>query len=173
MKQRVAIARALAMQPDILLMDEPFAALDALTRRNMQEELGRLWEELRFTLLFVTHSIEEALVVGNRILLLSPHPGQVRAELNSHQFGLASAGSVEFQAATQRIHGLLFGEAEEASAATEAVPVPDAPATPNVIPAQAGIHRPRDVTTGMAYPTVNRRIRGHGGDEMRTGEKSV
>ncbi|MET0264856.1 MAG: ABC transporter ATP-binding protein [Duganella sp.] len=109
MKQRVAIARALAMQPEVLLMDEPFAALDALTRRNMQEELGRLWEELRFTLLFVTHSIEEALVVGNRVLLLSPHPGQVRAELNSHQFGLDSAGSAEFQAATQRIHGLLFG----------------------------------------------------------------
>jgi NitT/TauT family transport system ATP-binding protein len=111
MKQRVAIARALAMQPEVLLMDEPFAALDALTRRNMQEELGRLWEELRFTLLFVTHSIEEALVVGNRILLLSPHPGQVRAELNSHQFGLHSAGGEEFQAAAQRIHGLLFGAA--------------------------------------------------------------
>jgi NitT/TauT family transport system ATP-binding protein len=110
MKQRVAIARALAMQPEVLLMDEPFAALDALTRRKMQEELGRLWEELRFTLLFVTHSIEEALVVGNRILLLSPHPGQVRAELNSHQFDLVSAGSAEFQAASQRIHGLLFGE---------------------------------------------------------------
>ncbi len=109
MKQRVAIARALAMQPEVLLMDEPFAALDALTRRNMQEELGRLWQELRFTLLFVTHSIEEALVVGNRILLLSPHPGQVRAELNCHQFGLDSAGSAEFQAATRRIHSLLFG----------------------------------------------------------------
>ena len=110
MKQRVAIARALAMQPEVLLMDEPFAALDALTRRKMQEELSRLWEELRFTLVFVTHSIEEALVVGNRILLLSPHPGRVRAELNSHQFGLHSAGSVEFQAASSRIHGLLFDE---------------------------------------------------------------
>lgn len=118
MKQRVAIARALAMQPEVLLMDEPFAALDALTRRKMQEELSRLWEELRFTLVFVTHSIEEALVVGNRILLLSPHPGRVRAELNSHQFGLHSAGSVEFQAASSRIHGLLFDE--------EVVPVPQA-----------------------------------------------
>ena len=78
MKARVAIARALAMQPKILLMDEPFAALDALSRRKMQEELLLLWEEVRFTLLFVTHSIEEALVVGNRILLLSPHPGRVR-----------------------------------------------------------------------------------------------
>ena len=110
MKQRVAIARALAMQPEVLLMDEPFAALDALTRRKMQEELSRLWQELRFTLVFVTHSIEEALVVGNRILLLSPHPGRVRAELNSHQFGLHSAGSAEFQAASSRIHGLLFDE---------------------------------------------------------------
>jgi NitT/TauT family transport system ATP-binding protein len=109
MKARVAIARALAMQPEILLMDEPFAALDALTRRQMQQELQTLWEEIRFTMLFVTHSIEEALVVGNRILLLSPHPGRVRAELNSHQFGLHSAGSPEFQAATARIHGLLFG----------------------------------------------------------------
>lgn len=118
MKQRVAIARALAMQPDILLMDEPFAALDALTRRKMQEELQALWEEVRFTLLFVTHSIEEALVVGNRILLLSPHPGRVRAELNSHQFGLHSAGSDEFQASTARIHRLLFEQppAEKAEA---------------------------------------------------------
>ena len=112
MKARVAIARALAMQPAVLLMDEPFAALDALTRRSMQEELQSLWDDTGFTMLFVTHSIEEALVVGNRILLLSPHPGRVRAELNSHQFSLASAGSVEFQAATQRIHGLLFGDDE-------------------------------------------------------------
>ena len=122
MKQRVAIARALAMQPEVLLMDEPFAALDALTRRRMQEELGRLWEELRFTLLFVTHSIEEALVVGNRILLLSPHPGQVRAELNSHQFDLVSAGSAEFQAAAQRIHKLLFGPVVPAQAGPHAEP---------------------------------------------------
>ncbi|MBS0452569.1 MAG: ABC transporter ATP-binding protein [Proteobacteria bacterium] len=108
MKQRVAIARALAMQPRVLLMDEPFAALDALTRRKMQEELLALWEEARFTLLFVTHSIEEALVVGNRIALLSPHPGRMRAEINSHDFGLASQGSAQFQAAAQRIHDLLF-----------------------------------------------------------------
>jgi NitT/TauT family transport system ATP-binding protein len=110
MKARVAIARALAMQPDILLMDEPFAALDALTRRRMQEELQTLWEEVGFTMLFVTHSIEEALVVGNRILLLSPHPGRVRAEINSHQFDLAASGSPAFQAAAQRIHRLLFGD---------------------------------------------------------------
>ena len=110
MKQRVAIARALAMRPKVLLMDEPFAALDAMTRRRMQEELLELWDEERFTLLFVTHSIEEALVVGNRILVLSPHPGRVRAELNAHQFGLHSLGSEAFQAQAQHIHALLFDE---------------------------------------------------------------
>jgi len=111
MKQRVAIARALAMQPKILLMDEPFAALDALTRRKMQEELLDLWREVRFTLLFVTHSIEEALIVGSRIAVLSPHPGQVRAEINSHAFDLGSMGSPEFQQAVGRLHALLFDEA--------------------------------------------------------------
>ncbi|MBS0355850.1 MAG: ABC transporter ATP-binding protein [Proteobacteria bacterium] len=110
MKQRVAIARALAMQPRVLLMDEPFAALDALTRRKMQEELLTLWDEVRFTLLFVTHSIEEALVVGNRIGLLSPHPGRMRAEINSHHYGLHSLGGADFQASAQRIHRLLFDE---------------------------------------------------------------
>ena len=82
MKQRAAIARALAMEPRILLMDEPFAALDALTRAQMQDELLQLWSETHFTVLFVTHSISEALRIGTRILVLSAHPGQVRAELN-------------------------------------------------------------------------------------------
>ena len=121
MKQRVAIARALAMQPRVLLMDEPFAALDALTRRRMQEELMALWDDVRFTLLFVTHSIEEALVLGSRILLLSPHPGRVRAELNAHAFDLHSQGSAAFQSASRRIHDLLFdtpplAQAERAAA---------------------------------------------------------
>jgi len=82
MKQRTAIARAMAMEPDVLLMDEPFAALDALTRRRLQDELLRLWDDLRFTMLFVTHGIDEATRIGSRILLLSPHPGQVRAEFS-------------------------------------------------------------------------------------------
>ncbi len=120
MKQRVAIARALAMQPRVLLMDEPFAALDALTRRRMQEELMALWDDVRFTLLFVTHSIEEALVLGSRILLLSPHPGRVRAELNAHAFDLHSQGSAAFQAASRRIHDLLFDPPPLAQAARAA-----------------------------------------------------
>ncbi len=96
MKQRVAIARGMAMEPKILLMDEPFAALDAMTRARMQEELLRLWDETKFTVLFVTHSIPEALRIGSRILLLSAHPGQVKAEVNS-------AGSDE-----ARIESMLF-----------------------------------------------------------------
>jgi len=112
MKQRVAIARALAMQPRVLLMDEPFAALDALTRRRMQEELLELWEQVRFTLLFVTHSIDEALLVGSRIGVLTPRPGRLRAEINAHAFGFDSQGGADFQAGAQRIHHLLFGEAK-------------------------------------------------------------
>jgi NitT/TauT family transport system ATP-binding protein len=83
MKQRVAIARAMAMRPQILLMDEPFASLDALTRAKMQDDLLQLCTESQFTVLFVTHSIPEALRIGNRILLLSAHPGRVKAELES------------------------------------------------------------------------------------------
>jgi NitT/TauT family transport system ATP-binding protein len=78
----------------------------------MQEELLRLWDEASFTLLFVTHSIEEALIVGNRILLLTPHPGRVRAELNSHQFTKDSSGRTDFQQSVARIHRLLFEDTE-------------------------------------------------------------
>jgi len=107
MKQRVAIARGMAMEPDILLMDEPFAALDALTRRHMQDELLRLWRDTRFTVLFVTHSIAEAIKIGNRILLLSPHPGRVKAEIS----GVADLSPSEAAALEARIHEILFDEA--------------------------------------------------------------
>ena len=116
MKQRVAIARALAMKPRVLLMDEPFAALDALTRRRMQDELLALWEQERFTLLFVTHSIEEALIVGHRVLVLSPHPGRVRAELNAQ--GLTPA---QRAAQANRIERLLFGDRAAVDAISEPV----------------------------------------------------
>ena len=108
MKQRVAIARGMAMEPDILLMDEPFAALDALTRRKMQEELLQLWDDTHFTVLFVTHSIAEAITIGNRILLMSPHPGQVKAELDSVPRG--GVGSEPAKALENRIHDLLFAD---------------------------------------------------------------
>ena len=116
MKQRVAIARGMVMEPDILLMDEPFAALDALTRRKMQDELLQLWEGTKFTVLFVTHSIPEAVRVGNRILLLSPHPGQVRAELNSDGTDPVDASG---QRLSDRIHHMLFAGKD---VETEAIP---------------------------------------------------
>ena len=114
MKQRVAIARGMAMEPEILLMDEPFAALDALTRAKMQEELLRLWEDTKFTVLFVTHSIPEAVRIGNRIVLLSPHPGQVRAELNS--FGPDTVDE-SGRPLVQQIEDLLFDERSSARSA--------------------------------------------------------
>ena len=99
MKQRVAIARAMAMQPDIHLMDEPFAALDALTRSKMQDELLQLCEESKFTVLFVTHSIPEAIHIGTRILLLSAHPGRVKAELSSRDADAARINEILFDGA--------------------------------------------------------------------------
>lgn len=106
MKQRVAIARGMAMEPEILLMDEPFAALDALTRAKMQEELLQLWDDTKFTVLFVTHSITEAVRVGNRILLLTAHPGQVKGEINSTGVDVAGPeGKL-----SDRIEHLLFAQ---------------------------------------------------------------
>jgi len=111
MKQRVAIARGMAMEPDILLMDEPFAALDALTRRKMQDELLQLWDDTRFTVLFVTHSIPEAVKIGSRILLMSPHPGQVKAELNSLPRGITDGEAA--RKLEERIHSMLFADEVE------------------------------------------------------------
>ncbi|MGE3700742.1 MAG: ABC transporter ATP-binding protein [Hyphomicrobiaceae bacterium] len=115
MKQRVAIARALAMEPALLLMDEPFAALDALTRRTMQAEALRLWDEIGFTMLFVTHSIEEALIIGTRILVLSAHPGQVRAEIDTSDLSFDDIGSQRFADIHKQIESMLFGSSEELS----------------------------------------------------------
>jgi NitT/TauT family transport system ATP-binding protein len=111
MKQRVAIARGMAMEPDILLMDEPFAALDALTRRKMQDELLQLWDDTHFTVLFVTHSIPEAVKIGSRILLMSPHPGQVKAELNSLPRERTDGEAA--RALEERIHTMLFADEVE------------------------------------------------------------
>ena len=107
MKQRAAIARALALRPDILLMDEPFAALDALTRSAMQDELIRLRGETRATVLFVTHSIEEAVLLGDRIAVMSARPGTIKSELP----GLpgSSRSSAAFTELSELVRNLVSG----------------------------------------------------------------
>jgi len=80
MKQRVALARSLAPNPRVLLMDEPFAALDALTREQLYGDLQRIWAERKKTIVFVTHNVREACCLGDRVILFSPHPGRIRDE---------------------------------------------------------------------------------------------
>jgi NitT/TauT family transport system ATP-binding protein len=80
MKQRVTLARAMAPNPRVLLMDEPFAALDALTREQLYGDLQRIWQERRKTIIFVTHNVREAACLGDRVVLFSPHPGRIREE---------------------------------------------------------------------------------------------
>ncbi len=81
MRQRVAIARSLSYRPSILLMDEPFGALDALTRQSMQELLTEVWEQHRLTVLFVTHDVEEAVYISDRVLVMTSRPGRIKEEL--------------------------------------------------------------------------------------------
>ena len=80
MRQRVALARALAPNPRVLLMDEPFAALDAMTREQLYDDLQKIQQQRRKTVVFVTHNVREAVCLGDRVLLFTPRPGRIRAE---------------------------------------------------------------------------------------------
>jgi NitT/TauT family transport system ATP-binding protein len=111
MKQRVAIARALALEPSLLLMDEPFGSLDAITRQRLQTELNRIVEQTRVTVLFVTHSIEEALVLGDRIVVLGDVPSRVIANVDVRDLG--GPETVEYSQMRAKLRQLLAVEDEE------------------------------------------------------------
>lgn len=82
MQQRVAIARALAVDPDILFMDEPFGALDAMTRLRMQDEISNIWEKKKKSIIFVTHDIDESVFLADRIVIMTPHPGKIKTVID-------------------------------------------------------------------------------------------
>ncbi len=110
MRQRVAIARVLALDSPILLMDEPFGALDALTRRNLQDELLRIWAELGKTVIFVTHSIEEAIYLADRIVVMTYRPGTVKRDLLVDLPRLRDPASSEFNALKRELGALVMEE---------------------------------------------------------------
>ncbi len=110
MRQRVAIARVLALDSPILLMDEPFGALDALTRRNLQDELLRIWAELKKTILFVTHSIEEAIYLADRIVVMTYRPGTVKRDIIVELPRERDPASPEFNALKRELGQLVMEE---------------------------------------------------------------
>ena len=117
MRQRVGIARALAVDPAVLLMDEPFSALDAQTRQLMQEELLTIWERTRKTIVYVTHNIQEAVYMADRVIVLSRRPGRVLAEVPialKRPRTEAMMGEPAFVQAAERIWGLIKAQAREA-----------------------------------------------------------
>ncbi|WP_332876103.1 ABC transporter ATP-binding protein [Massilia sp. S19_KUP03_FR1] len=110
MRQRVAIARVLALDSPIMLMDEPFGALDALTRRNLQDELLRIWAELKKTIIFVTHSIEEAIYLADRIVVMTYRPGTVKRDILVDLPRLRDPAAPEFNALKRELGALVMEE---------------------------------------------------------------
>ncbi|MBK0420739.1 ABC transporter ATP-binding protein [Leucobacter sp. CSA2] len=122
MQQRAALARSLSYGPEILLMDEPFGALDALTRRTMQELLLEVWERHRLTVLLVTHDIDEAVVTSDRVVVMSPRPGRVREILDvpiARPRSLASERTTEFRDLADAILALIHERPEPRSGGSE------------------------------------------------------
>ncbi len=134
MKQRVAIARALACNPGILLMDEPFAALDAQTRESLQDELLRIWHETGTTVVFVTHGIEEAVYLGQRVLVMAARPGRIvddiRIDIDRRQSGEILRTQADFVRLRQRVWQRLH-DADPGAAAR----APDLKSNPDPDPA--------------------------------------
>ena len=114
MRQRVALMRTLAVHRDVLLLDEPFGALDSQTRLEMQRWLLEVWSELDRTVVFVTHDVDEAIFLGDRVVVMTPRPGRIEAEVPvtiSRPRGLEALTSPEFMELKRRVLGLLYREA--------------------------------------------------------------
>jgi NitT/TauT family transport system ATP-binding protein len=112
MRQRLGIARALSFDPQILLMDEPFGALDAITRDKMSIELLRIWEQRQKTVIFVTHSISEAAFLADRVVVMTPRPGRIRAVIENplpRPRTLAMRDAPEFISLSRRLRDMLEG----------------------------------------------------------------
>jgi NitT/TauT family transport system ATP-binding protein len=129
MRQRVAVARTWAADPDVILMDEPFAAVDAMTRLTLQEELGRLCATTRKTVFFITHSVDEAVFLGDRVLVMTRRPGTIKAEIALPRHGTCGRDwesfttDPEMQAVTERVLRLVRAERGATAADDEQTPV--------------------------------------------------
>lgn len=118
MRQRVALARALAVDPQVLLMDEPFAALDAQTRDHLHIELGNIWRETRKTIVFVTHNVREAVTLGTRIVVFTARPGRIKREFNLEDLAYPRRATETLVAETvSRIQNTLRDEVAKVEAA--------------------------------------------------------
>lgn len=116
MSQRVGIARALLLNPDVILMDEPFAALDAQTKIDMQEELVRIWQRQKRTVIFVTHSVEEALILGTKVAIMTHRPGKIRELLSVDLLRPRDITSGSFNNLKREIMGIIREEGKLAKA---------------------------------------------------------
>lgn len=117
MRQRVAVARALAIHPQVVLMDEPFAAVDALTRATLQEELLRLWQQLGLSIVFITHNVDEAVFLADDVVVMSAHPGSIQEIMAIDMPHPRDRGSPEFARWYARINAALHRDQKQKQAA--------------------------------------------------------